>query len=134
MRTLLSGLDWTTAPSLAVISPFKRVTRALTLRMPEEIRALLPEDLRSERAISTAMESARIGTVHTFQGREHDTVILVLGGASPGSRLWAAGTPNLLNVAVTRARDRLYVIGDRAAWEFVGFARRLAENLPDPHD
>lgn len=132
LQTLLSGLDWTTAPSLAVISPFKRVTRALTLRMPEEIRSLLPEDLRSERAISTAMESARIGTVHTFQGREHDMVILVLGGASPGSRLWAAGTPNLLNVAVTRARDRLYVIGDRAAWEFVGFAQKMAANLPDP--
>ena len=59
-------------------------------------------------------------------------MILVLGGASPGARQWAAGTPNLLNVAVTRARDRLYVIGDRAAWEAVGFARGMAENLPDP--
>ena len=27
-----------------------------------------------------------------------------------------AGTPNVLNVAVTRARRRLYVVGDREAW------------------
>jgi len=69
--------------------------------------------------------------VHTFQGREHDAVIVVLGGVSLGSRKWAAGTPNLLNVAVTRARDRLYVIGDRGHWESVGYARWVAENLPD---
>ena len=132
LSSLLSGLDWTTAPSLAVISPFKRVTRALTLRIPEEIRSLLPDGMRSEKDLTKAMESTKVGTVHTFQGREHDAVILVLGGASPGARQWAAGTPNLLNVAVTRARDRLYVIGDRAAWEAVGFARGMAENLPDP--
>ena len=102
LRALLSSLDWTTAPSVAVISPFKRVTRVLSFLVPEEIRSLLPEDQRSDRAVAAAMESARVGTVHTFQGREHDAVIVVLGGVSLGSRKWAAVTPNLLNVAVTR--------------------------------
>jgi len=37
----------------------------------------------------------------------------------------------LLTVAITRARDRLYVIGDRAAWQTAGFARYLGE-LPAP--
>jgi hypothetical protein len=32
-------------------------------------------------------------------------------------------------VAVTSARNRLYVIGDRAAWQTVGFARYL-DGLP----
>lgn len=72
------------------------------------------------------MESTRLGTVHTFQGREHDVVALILGGRSPRSRQWAADSPHLLNGAVTRARDRLFVIGDRTAWESVGFARYLA--------
>ena len=54
----------------------------------------------------------------------------MLGGASEGARKWAAGTPNLLNVAVTRAKDNLYVVGDRAAWESVGYAAKLAEHLP----
>jgi superfamily I DNA and/or RNA helicase len=90
---------------------------------------MLPEDRCTDDDLDRAMSSVRVGTVHTFQGREHEVVILVLGGGTPGARQWAAGTPHLLNVAITRARDRLYVIGDRAAWQTVGFARYL-DRLP----
>jgi hypothetical protein len=126
VRSLLQRLDWTTSPSLAVISPFKRVTRRLTPLIYEQVRSLMPENQRSDDDLKRAMGSAKAGTVHTFQGREHDTVILVLGGGTSGARQWAASTPNLLNVAITRARDRLYVVGDRAAWETVGMAQYLA--------
>lgn len=68
------------------------------------------------------------------RGQEKTAVVLVLGGGSNGARAWAAGSPNLLDVAITRAEDRLYVIGDRAAWAGVGHARTLAEWLPSAPD
>ena len=59
---------------------------------------------------------ASVGTVHTFQGKEQETVVFLLGGASDGAIEIMAASPNVLNVGVTRAQRRLYVIGDRARW------------------
>lgn len=72
------------------------------------------------------------GTIHTAQGKQADIVILVLGSAPdrPGARRWAASKPNLLNVAVSRAKRRLYVIGNRQAWATQRYFDVLAFNLP----
>jgi len=70
--------------------------------------------------------------VHTTQGKEADVVILVLGTdpRGPGARAWAASKPNLLNLAVSRAKRRLLVIGDREAWRDQRYFATLAESLP----
>ena len=50
----------------------------------------------------------RVGTIHTVQGREAEAVIFVLGAPNAdqtGARAWAGKEPNLLNVAVTRAKE-----------------------------
>jgi len=74
----------------------------------------------------------RIGTVHTVQGREAEAVILVLGAPlaqQTGARNWAGGRPNLLNVAVSRAQEALYVVGNKALWERAGTFSELALRL-----
>ena len=72
------------------------------------------------------------GTIHTFQGKEADVVILVLG-THPGdetARSWVASSPNMLNVAITRAQKRLYVIGNRRVWSRHAYFSYLAKELP----
>lgn len=72
------------------------------------------------------------GTVHTFQGKEAEVVIFVLGG-NPGRKGaiqgFAAAKPNLLNVAVTRAKQHVYVIGDYDLWRKYPYFDTLAESL-----
>ena len=75
----------------------------------------------------------RVGTVHTVQGREAEAVVFVLGAPlaqQRGARAWAGGKPNLLNVAVTRAKEVLYVVGNRALWEQAGLFGSLSSALP----
>lgn len=73
------------------------------------------------------------GTIHTFQGKEAGIVLLVLGtlAASKKARNWVAASPNILNVAITRARYRLYVVGNRRAWAMHNYFDYLARVLPD---
>ena len=106
--------------SIFVISPFVSVASAAD----QVVRNVLGKD---------AWKTCPVGTVHRFQGREADIVYLVLGSApgavGEGSRAWAASQPNLLNVALTRARARIYVIGDFDAWSRQPYFSRLAQTL-----
>lgn len=102
---------------IRVISPFRHVVQG-----SREVVA----KLRDRRL------SGNVSTVHRVQGREADVVVLVLGTGleDVGARRWAARRPNLLNVAVSRARRRLYVIGNRELWRRQPYFRVLAEELP----
>ena len=96
-----------------IISPFRSVA--------EDCKARFYEKDRIE-----------CGTIHTFQGKEAGIVFLVLG-THPGNsyaRDWVSGTPNMLNVAVTRAKERLYVIGDRRAWGRHRYFDHLVRRMP----
>jgi very-short-patch-repair endonuclease len=62
-------------------------------------------------------------TVHLFQGDERDVMIFspaVSKNTPDGARLFLSRNPNLFNVAITRARAALIVVGDRAAAERSG--------------
>ncbi|WP_223237861.1 hypothetical protein, partial [Acinetobacter baumannii] len=47
-----------------------------------------------------------------------------------GARAWASSSPNLLNVAVTRAKSRLYVIGNVDTWSKMDYFSTLVNILP----
>jgi very-short-patch-repair endonuclease len=82
-------------------------------------------------------------TVHRFQGDERDIMIfsLVYGqGISPGATGFLSKTGNLFNVAITRARAVLIIVGDWAAashskinhlQEFARYVRQHREHAPD---
>ncbi len=96
-----------------VIGPFRDIARQVAMRAGRH-RGLVA------------------GTVHTAQGKQADIVILVLGSAPdrPGARNWASSKPNLLNVAVSRAKRRLYVIGNHREWARWRYFETLAAHLP----
>lgn len=107
---------------IRVVSPFRDVAN----RAVDVHRRVFTD------ACSDSDRKEWIGTVHRMQGREADVVIIVLGGkpGHPAARTFATQTPNLLNVAVTRAKRRLYVIGNRATWGNASYFDVLARHLP----
>ena len=76
-------------------------------------------------------KSVSLGTVHTFQGKEQDVVFVVLGGnvSRVGAKGWVSSKPNILNVATTRAKKRIYFIGDYDLWKGHKYFRTVVELL-----
>jgi superfamily I DNA and/or RNA helicase len=69
------------------------------------------------------------GTVHTFQGKEADVVFIILGGKKEGSKAWAAQKANILNVALTRAKKKVYIIGDYNKWKNLNYFNTATDIL-----
>ena len=67
----------------------------------------------------------RIDTVDSYQGKENAIVVLSLVRSNPGGSPGHVGIPNRCNVAVSRAQERLIVVGDADMW-----GRRVAANSP----
>jgi len=128
MQLLVQMKQASVRPDLYIITPFVIVEENLrkTVRESGILSGWIDGD-------DWRWTNERIGTVHTAQGREAEAVILVLGAPNPtqiGARSWAGRRPNLLNVAVTRAKEALYVIGNRNLWCEAGLFRELDRRLP----
>lgn len=112
-----------TLDQIFVISPFRAVISGIYSRLPKELGGNL---------ISREWLDEHVGTVHRFQGKEADIVFLVIGTdqATDGGANWAFSKPNLLNVAVTRAKKEFYLIGDYQRLKNKQYVEVAAKYLP----
>lgn len=116
LAALLTQLtaDGVSPGDIRVVSPFRDVARGA--------REVAREVLGAEFA------THHVGTVHAMHGNSAEVVVLILGTspAAGGSRRWAATNPNVLNAAVSRARRRVYVIGNYRLWSSQRYFEDLA--------
>ncbi|MCD4669382.1 MAG: hypothetical protein K8S14_02930, partial [Actinomycetia bacterium] len=100
------------SPRILIISPYRPHARLVEILIKEQ-------GLKNE---------VRSGTVHTFQGSEADLVIFDLVNDEPHFRVGMfipaldEDMKRLINVALTRAKRRLFVVGD------FDYIQKLAKN------
>ena len=112
-------------PNIYIISPFKTVINNLKPLLREAIYNYCRDYVEkyNKDDINNWLNKS-CGTIHTFQGKEANEVILILGCDLKSGRnaaYWAGKKPNILNVALTRAKYRIVVIGDSDLWRTVPY-------------
>lgn len=105
-------------PSLFVITPFTTVRDG----MKKMLRSR--REYHEDKRLADWVEKC-VGTVHTFQGKEADQVIFLLGCDKNALSAVRWVNTNIVNVAVTRAKYRLYVIGDYTVWQHSDLFRKV---------
>jgi len=93
--------------AIAVISPYSAQVRLL--------RELLP------------LPGLEIDSVDGFQGREKEAIVISLVRSNAAGEIGFLGDVRRMNVALTRARRKLIVIGDSATLSSDSFYRRLLD-------
>ncbi|SFV27173.1 AAA domain-containing protein [Thermoflavifilum thermophilum] len=119
----ISGTDLT----VGVVTPYSRQRQAIY----EKISSTTPVEVFEKHDV-------KILTAHQFQGSEKDIVIFSLVLTSKGngnSDTWYNIYPQILNVALSRARYLLYIIGDKSFCEdrkgILGKIKSVYEKIKD---
>ncbi len=86
--------------SVAVISPYKQQVE------------LLKENIRSYDSLVPFYDNIDINTVDSFQGQERDIVYISLTRSNTDNAIGFLSDIRRMNVAITRAKKKLIVIGD----------------------
>jgi ABC-type lipoprotein export system ATPase subunit len=101
---------------IGVISAFRAQADALRQRLPNQFPGL---------------NKKSIGTIHTFQGSEKKVIILSTKICRTQDNVnWINRRPNLLNVAVSRAKELFILMGNLYRLEKAGsYTRQLVEHI-----
>jgi len=83
--------------SIGIITPFRRQRNCIEEHLPKK------------------RDNVSIGTIHSLQGDEKD-IILISAAITPSTKdytfEWVKNNRELINVGTTRAKQKLYVVGD----------------------
>lgn len=119
LRTTLLLLDRLLArgrapADIAIITPYRAQLELLRRGLVERGIPLeaSPELVDEEDAPRPRVDGLALGTVHRFQGGERSVVLFSSVITRARSLPFLNERPNLLNVAISRARDRFVCIGD----------------------
>lgn len=89
-------------PTIAVISPYRRQIE------------LMKEMLEQSPALLAHGKKIAVNTIDSFQGQERDIVYIGLARSNPEGNIGFLTDIRRMNVAMTRARKKLVIIGDSA--------------------
>jgi superfamily I DNA and/or RNA helicase len=106
-------------PTLAIISPYRHQVQ------------LLKDLVASATDLKPYADKIAVNTIDSFQGQERDIVYIGMTRSNADSRIGFLSEIRRMNVAMTRARKRLVVIGDSATLSRLPFYAGLiayAEN------
>jgi ATP-dependent RNA/DNA helicase IGHMBP2 len=107
-------------PSIAIISPYKQQIN------------ILKEQLEHSPDLQGYLSKISVNTIDSFQGQERDIVYISLTRSNAEGAIGFLSDIRRMNVAMTRARKKLVVIGDSATLassnfytDFIAFAQDL---------
>lgn len=89
-------------PGIAVISPYRHQVE------------LLKEAVQSDASLQEIRHAVSVNTIDSFQGQERDAVFISLTRSNADATIGFLSDIRRMNVAMTRARKKLVVIGDSA--------------------
>ncbi|RZK19713.1 MAG: DUF2075 domain-containing protein [Pedobacter sp.] len=107
-------------PSMAIISPYKQQVQILKILIDEN------------ELLNAYRDKISVNTIDSFQGQERDVVYISLTRSNVEGSIGFLADTRRMNVAMTRARKKLVVIGDSATLskskfyaDFIQYAEKL---------
>lgn len=107
-------------PSIAIIAPYKQQV------------AVLKDQLQSTPDALEFVDKININTVDSFQGQERDIVYISMTRSNEKAEIGFLGDIRRMNVAMTRAKKKMIIVGDSATLgqhkfyaDFIDYAQNL---------
>ncbi len=109
---------------ISIIAPYRRQIKVIRDNISlEKVRELCPDKKISDRRWY-AFVNSKIATVDSFQGAESDIVIICYVRSNKNEGIGFVDNPNRVNVAHTRCRREIVIIGD-----LEGLKRQARNNI-----